>query len=580
MNQRPETSDQSVRQFVSAVRKRLNRFRGLDAMILAAAICGAAMTIVAVAYVWPGYAVPLIWYAIAASVMILVAGAIWLFTRVSGKQAAHFADRKYGLKDATRAHGNFSAAGRFGEFYDLQARQTGEAVAAQQIEQISWRPQYRLAFIAMITIGIAVALGFRGPSDAVLERQQRELETAQLTDSINEQIKELIEQLDEAIDDPSERELVNPDKLRQWVDELKQTTDHKEALRQYAMLQRKLNIASTALQSRKEEQLLAAAAEKLRQDPKSKELAKNLKQKKFERAAKQLRDLKPDGEDAKQQKLSDKRKQLARLKAVANRMADAARSMNSKSKSNGKNNSKSDRRRSGKNSNAAQSRGGSGKSNSDQSGEDGDQEGELAEMIEDLEDAVEYLDDALELAELQDLEDGEQLDLDDCEECEGRLAGELDELADRLIKLARKRKAMARLKKLIGQCAGCQSGLSQMRIASTGKGGKKPGTGTSDSTRDQRDKLTNNGQYSKLKGVKGRGPSLVTTEEASDGTGVSHLKSKAAKREFQHQFESFVQREDIPENLKQGVRNYFTHIHELGQQEPSDDSAEQGEQNR
>jgi len=36
----------------------------------------------------------------------------------------------------------------------------------------------------------------------------------------------------------------------------------------------------------------------------------------------------------------------------------------------------------------------------------------------------------------------------------------------------------------------------------------------------------------------------------------------ATKREFKRQFESFVEREDVPEDLKTGVKNYFTKIHD------------------
>ena len=44
-------------------------------------------------------------------------------------------------------------------------------------------------------------------------------------------------------------------------------------------------------------------------------------------------------------------------------------------------------------------------------------------------------------------------------------------------------------------------------------------------------------------------------------------KATARKRDFVRQFESFVQREDVPEELKRGVKNYFTEIHQ-GEQNP------------
>ena len=42
----------------------------------------------------------------------------------------------------------------------------------------------------------------------------------------------------------------------------------------------------------------------------------------------------------------------------------------------------------------------------------------------------------------------------------------------------------------------------------------------------------------------------------------SHRKGTARQREFKHQFESFVQREDVPEAVRDGVKQYFEIIHE------------------
>jgi len=94
-------------------------------------------------------------------------------------------------------------------------------------------------------------------------------------------------------------------------------------------------------------------------------------------------------------------------------------------------------------------------------------------------------------------------------------------------------------------------------------GGKKPGTGTVESRRDQTDELVDNGQTTQLKGIKGTGPSLTTIEAAEDGSGTSTRKGEARQREFKRQYESFVSREDVPEQVKSGVKRYFEVIHEI-----------------
>ena len=93
-------------------------------------------------------------------------------------------------------------------------------------------------------------------------------------------------------------------------------------------------------------------------------------------------------------------------------------------------------------------------------------------------------------------------------------------------------------------------------------GGNDAGVGTDESRRNQRDELIDNGQYAQMQGIKGRGPSQTQVQSAAEGTGVSHRVAEDIEREFAKQMESFVQREDVPDDVKDGVREYFTNIHQ------------------
>ena len=73
-----------------------------------------------------------------------------------------------------------------------------------------------------------------------------------------------------------------------------------------------------------------------------------------------------------------------------------------------------------------------------------------------------------------------------------------------------------------------------------------------------------------LEGVPGLGKTalvntclLYTSDAADDGDGTATRRSDAKQRDFKRQFESFVDREDIPEDLKNGVKEYFTNIHQV-----------------
>lgn len=570
------TGENKVEGFVRQVGKRLDSHRSWNLTFWTACIAGGIMSLIALAYVWPGYQVPKMLYAVVFGVAALFAFGAWAFVRTSDEKAASFTDRFFGLKNAVLSCLNFTKQGKAGGFYDLQSKQTGELVADASIEKLQYKPPYRVIMLAVLFLGISVSLGFKGPSPAVVERERVAAATEEMTEVANKELKDLVEELALAVEDDEERKLLEPDKLRKWVDELEQTDDRQEALRQYARLELKLNRAAEMLNQRKDEKLLNTVAEELNKDQASKELAKKLKQKKYELAAKDLKDMKPGNlneEDLK--KLSERRKELAKLKAVANRMADAVRNTQQAGKKQTGNSKKS---ASEKSSDAKMAESRNGKTNSSNSeseseGEPSDaDQNELESMIEELEDAIEELDEALEMAELEE-SDGNEQDLEeceDCEECDAATRAELDELAEKLTKMARKRKARMKLKQLSQKCSQCQS-LGSARGKAKGPGGKEAGEGSDDSSRDQRDENINNDQYTKLKGIKGNGPSLTKIESANDGTGTSNLSREARNREFKRQFESFVGREDVPEDLKAGVKNYFTNIH---QSDSDDDSSD------
>ena len=381
-------------------------------------------------------------------------------------------------------------------------------------------------------------MGFKPESPIRIAARQQQADTLAMTEATNREIKELLDELEQAVDDENEKLLLEPDKLRQWVDELKETTDLHEAKRQYAKMEMKLNRAYDALEQRKDEQLLDEAAKELRKDFDSQELGKKLEHKKYKRAAEELEDLEPgDKNDQKidPKKLSETRKELAKLKAATKRMAAAARNTQ-----------------------------GDGESGDGEDAEDSEDENDLADLIEDLEEATEEYDESLEEIELREGTDDQDLegDEDELDKYSEAMRSKLDDLGEHLKKMASRRKARSKLRKLSKRFSQAQSSNPSKR-----RGGKKAGEGSEDSNRQQRDERVDNGQNTKLKGIKGKGPSLTQIQAADDGDGVSRIRAKATKREFKQQFESFVDREDIPDDLRTGVKNYFTNIHDIQDEE-------------
>lgn len=513
-------------------------------MIWTVGVAAGALVILGIAYVARGYAVPRV--AIFATIMLAAIGGLlaYVLRQITVEASARAADRLFHLHDAISSYLHFSRAGRTEGFYSLQAEQTRERVEPLDPRDIKYPFPRRGATLAACLVAVAIPLGLQGPSDKVLREQELAASTLDATAKINDELMEKVEELRVESPDGEERELLNPNELRKWVDELEKTTNPVEALRQYAQLERKLNEARTALQSKREQQLLERAARELESTRETQPLAEQLKQKNYDRAAEQLEKMTPVEGD---KPMSKQRQELARLKAAAQHMAAAARATRSASA----------------NSQASASAAGKSASNGGADGSSGDGS-EMAKTMEDLANSVTELDKSLSEAEKQIQQNGE-CDAEkegQCKECNARVGEKLAKLSSQMKKLAMRQRVSERLCKLCQSCSQCQSSMNSM-CQSPNAGGKKAGMGTNSARRDERDELVDNGQTTQLQGTKGQGPSLTTVEEAPDGDGVSTRRAVDRQRTFKRQFESFVAREDIPDEVKDGVKQYFQVIHQV-----------------
>lgn len=534
-----------VDSFVLAVRRRLNRNRACRSVLWALICGGGVLLVIALIYVIRGYEVPRYWYGIGVAATALGADIGALTHRASVAEAAEYADGFYGIKDTIVSHRRFEAEHKAGGYYDLQAGQTAEVVRPLDAKRVAfvW-PQKLGACAAVLVVGCLVTT-FKSTNQEILDRLAEEKQTEARLEEVKDELLKAVEELEKSTTDEEEKKALDPDQLRELVKQLESTKDLAEAMKQLANLERKLDNAAKSLETKRDEQLLKKAGEELEkeEDPQARELAKELKNEQFKEAAQDLAKMKP--EDVKDKKLTDKKKEAAKLKAAAKRMATAARQQKSQqprsSKENEDNNGE-------KSENAKMSKAAG-------------QEDELAEEMEKLETEATELD-----KDMEELEEGEKLGKIDLARLEKsdqdgeKLRLRLDKMGDKLAKLGMKgdaRKKLLSLSKKAGQCQGFMQGQG----LAAGKGGLKPGNGTTDARRDEKDALKDNGNTTQLKGQKGAGPSLTKIEAADDGTGPSHRKGEAKERAFKKQYESFVQREDVPEDVKDGVKQYFESLH-------------------
>jgi hypothetical protein len=464
--------------------------------------------------------------------------------RATVSEASEFADGFFGLKDTIVSRRRFESEHKEGGYYDLQAAATAEAVRPLDAAKVPFEWPQKLGTAACVLTMACALTAFKSTDPKILEEIERGKKTEAQMEDVKKAFEELINDLEKSADNEEKKEL-NPEELKKYVKDLESTKDLAEAMRQLANLERKIDKAAAALDQKRDEQLMKKVGEELEkeEDPKARELAKKLKNEQFKDAAKDLEKMKP--EDMENKKLSEKRKEAAKLKAAAKRMAAAARAQKSSQSKNSKDGKQSDE----KSAMAKMSK--------------GQEQDELSEELEKLEMEADEYDAAME--DMENMEKLGKIDpskLGKCEKCEGELKGRLDKLGKNLAKMGMKRDAKLKLLgmgKMAGQCQGMLQGMCQSPFAKPG--GLKPGNGTLENSRDAKDELKDNGQTTQLKGQKGTGPSITKVEAADEGTGISHRKGEAKERAFQKQFESFVQREDVPEDVKDGVKQYFEALH-------------------
>jgi hypothetical protein len=547
-----------VERFVASVRRRLNLHRFGNTLVWS--VVGAAVALLAIGlwFTARGYAVPkaaINFVVIAAAASACIA---WVLQWISSDGAAGFADRFFRLHDGISSYLHFSRQGRTEGYYALQASQINERVKQLDPSVIRYKLPRRGLMLGICLLAIAVPLSRLGPSAEVVQQQLLSGETQEATKVINEELERQVEELAEEVVDPNEQKLLNPNQLREMVAQLRPTSDQQDALRQYARLERQLNEARLAVQSKEQEQLLARAAEQLEQNRETQPLAEQLQQKDYDGAAEALAKMEPQAT----QPLEQQRKELARLKSAAQRMAAAARAMKSANNPSSSPNPTSSQSASAS---AQASSGTNGASGSGIAGSSGGSGKEMAATMESLDNAVANLDKALQEALRQHAQLGQSSEKQagECQQCQAAVNSQLAKLSDHLNRLSMMKKVDSKLGQLCSMCSQCQGGLSQLAAMcqSPNPGGLDPGTGSNSFRRSETDALAESGTKLQLKGIQGEGPSQTSVESADEGSGVSTRKGTAREIAFKQQFESFVQREDVPEQVKEGVKQYFQIIH-------------------
>lgn len=540
--------------FLSAVKARLDLAWLVRAFCGSLLVIGSALCLWCLVWVLRGYAVPASGYIAAAVALPVMALAAWLLGRATQRKAARIADEHFDLKDAISSHLGFSDEHREGEFIALQAEATAVRVQALSPRSIPVQWPRRMLTIAGVLLLSCFVMGFKKDSPIVVERLALETETSRKSEEINKELEKQVEELLKTASN-EEKELLHPDEWRKWVKELRETKDRKEAMRQYAELERKLTEAAQKLSQRDTEQLLAKAAQEMKQTAELKPISKSLEEQNYRHAAEQLRQMKLQADV---RKPDEAQKELARLKSASQRMAAAARNFQQRTGQQG-NQGKGNQSQSSQNQNAQQS----GQNQQQSQGQQGSQgQQSMDQQMTALEQSVQNLE-----QQLQQQQQNPSQNQSQCQACQNKANQALQNLTQSMCQSSAKRDMMKKLLSL-GQCTSkCQGFMCDKECQSLSQcikpGGKKAGSGSVESRRAESDATQDNGNRDQLTGQKGSGPSNTSIESADSGSGRATRTATLQEKAFQRQVESFIQREDVPAEVKEGVKEYFKGIQQV-----------------
>ena len=107
------------------------------------------------------------------------------------------------------------------------------------------------------------------PSPEQLAEAQTQSKTEQIKDLLTKAVEEFEQNLDE-----QQKELFNKSGLRQMIEQLALTKDRKDALRQYARIERQMRQMSVRAETERDEKFLSEAAKDLNKSDRTRQLGK------------------------------------------------------------------------------------------------------------------------------------------------------------------------------------------------------------------------------------------------------------------------------------------------------------------
>jgi len=521
--------NQFLIQFVKKIQSRSNLGLLLSSLIKMSLIGSFLAILVSLTFLFQGFHVPLIYPIVIIGFSILTAIAYSIYKKLSLIDAAKNGDQYFKLKDGLVSAFTFMKEGKSKGVFDLQSDDAYHQITTVNPTSYPLRISSKLLALAVLLLLTTGALLQIDDSPRVKKDRAVAIETNKKSIEIKEELEKKIEDLMKDLDD-EEKEKVRKSKLFEMVKKLEAEKSPEKLALKIAKLEKKLKDLMKKNNTKSEEKLLSKLAKELKDKKKLEKMGKALSKKEYKNAQKEMDKLKLD--KLKNAKNTKNKKEMK--KQMEKRWKDKLDSWKKLSKAMKKSLKAS-----------------SSKNKSSLSKEFD----KFAQSTDKLAKEI----DKLEEIDPKDLEEIEK-QMQECKACKNQGNKDLDKISKSLKGLSKKKsfyKKMSKLQKSMQQCQSYAMGMQ--RVLSPG--GKKAGAGADAPNRKMQNLHENNDQYTKLKGTKGNGKSFIKVEEASSGTGISSTSGVKQSVKAKKQIEAFIQREEVPSHLKDGVKKYFIDVH-------------------
>lgn len=510
--------NKKIKQFILSCKSRLNFHIILKEIIYSSLIILGGMLIISLSFVFQGLKVNLqyLWTPI-------VIGFFFFFIRFvllkyNNSSTVKYIDSFFDLKDTVSTSIYIEDIEKQNGFHSSQIKYASEKIATLDIKKIIFNIPKKSIYCSLLLLSLVLYLSSLDDSIKVKLANFNAKETKEISAKINEEIKKEKDDIESEFTE-EEKKAFQKSKLSKMIEALKVTENKKEALKQYAKMEREFQKVIDKHSMEKEEKLFAEIANKFMKSQKSYKLGEKLSQKKYNDVAKELSKL--------MQKNNSNLKNVEALKSLTEKMQDATTNMK-ESKSGSKKN------------------------------------------INNLNKSLSKLMKSMKKGDKEAAKSGKISDKTcsainkSSKECKSTLS----KLSNSLKKCDSKNKFISKLNKLkksmmkAQQCMLSKNKKGAFASAFEKGTGKRKGVGKGTDNSKNNTFTKAEGQDTQLNGIKGAGESTKSISDATTGSGVASKSiSESKNNNYKYRVEAFIERDDVPETMKNGVKKYFTTIH-------------------